>query len=205
MIKLVIYDCDGVLVDSTESILTYYSWMADKCGIGPIDWTENDIRSIALSYADKDILEVLAKGNQELYAKMLHISKTDAPANDFTKMTMFDDLVEGLEIVKQCGMYTAICTNRGRSLPTLLDHFNIAKYFDMCVTSNDVTLPKPSPEGVFKICDNFGVSPQEVLFVGDSPTDYHAAKTAGAKFLSYRKELYGSDIIKNHKDIMVYL
>ncbi len=205
MIKLVIYDCDGVLVDSTESILTYYSWMAEKCGLPPIDWTEEDIRLIALSYADKDILEILAGGDKDLYNKMLHIAKNEAPPSDYSKMTLHDGLIEGLEIVKSLGLPIAICTNRGRSLPVLLNHFGIAKYFDFCITSNDVELPKPSPEGVHKICNHFGIEEKYTLFVGDSPTDYHASKTAGTQFVSFKKELYGSTIINNHNEIEKFL
>ena len=86
MIKAVVYDCDGVIVDSKESILAYYNRMMDRCGLPPIDWTEDEIRQKAFSMADKDILEVLSAGDKNLYNKMLEISRNDDVTASFDKI-----------------------------------------------------------------------------------------------------------------------
>ena len=83
--------------------------------------------------------------------------------------------------------------------------FNIREYFSYLITSRDVENPKPSPEGVYKICDYYKIEPKEVLFLGDSMTDYMAAKQSGAFFLSYKNHLHNAPIINDHKDIIKYL
>lgn len=201
MIKVVVYDCDGVIVESSQSILAYYDWMMKKCNLPPIDWTEKDIKQKALSMADKDILELLSKGDNNLYQKMLSISRDDEINNSFFNMTLEDNLIDGLTIVKNKNLPIAIFTNRGKSLPLLIKHFKIDKFFNFLVTSGDVSLPKPSPEGLIKISNYFNVETNELLFIGDSATDYYAAKNCGANFIAFKKPLYDSVIIYNHKEI----
>lgn len=205
MIKVVVYDCDGVIVDSSNSILAYYDWMMKKCNLPPIDWSEEELKEKALSMADRDILEVLSKGDKLLYEKMLNISRDDEINNSFSNMVLQDDLEEGLKIVKNNNLPIAIFTNRGKSLPLLIKYFNIEQYFSMLVTSNDVSEPKPSPEGLIKISDYFNVKTDEILFIGDSPTDYYAAKRCGANFIAFKKALYDSVVIENHRDIEKFI
>lgn len=205
MIKVVVYDCDGVIVDSSNSILAYYDWMMKKCNLPPIDWSEEELKEKALSMADRDILEVLSKGDKLLYEKMLNISRDDEINNSFSNMVLQDDLEEGLKIVKNNNLPIAIFTNRGKSLPLLIKYFNIEQYFSMLVTSNDVSEPKPSPEGLIKISDYFRVKTDEILFIGDSPTDYYAAKRCGANFIAFKKALYDSVVIENHRDIEKFI
>ena len=45
--------------------------------------------------------------------------------------------------------------------------------------ADTVPEPKPSPEGLFKCCQEIGVSPQRCVYVGDSPSDAIAAKASG--------------------------
>lgn len=202
MIKAVVYDCDGVIVDSKESILAYYNRMMDRCGLPPIDWTEDEIRQKAFSMADKDILEVLSAGDKNLYNKMLEISRNDDVTASFDKIVLEEGIIEGLEAVKQIGIPMAVFTNRGRSLPLLLEHFGIKDYFSILVTSADVSLPKPSAEGLLKICSYFNTAPKEILFIGDSPTDYQAALSCGAKFAAFKNTLWDAPVIYNHKEII---
>lgn len=205
MIKVVVYDCDGVIVDSSNSILAYYDWMMKKCNLPPIDWSEEELKEKALSMADRDILEVLSKGDKLLYEKMLNISRDDEINNSFSNMVLQDGIEEGLKIIKNSNLPISIFTNRGKSLPLLIKYFNIEKYFSMLVTSNDVSEPKPSPEGLIKISDYFNVKTDEILFIGDSPTDYYAAKRCGANFIAFKKALYDSVVIENHRDIEKFI
>ena len=79
----------------------------------------------------------------------------------------------------------AVHTNRrfeGRQ--TVLDIFGLPTYFDPVVAA-DTAAPKPSPEGTRHICSAWGVSPETVLFVGDSEHDKEAARGAGVVFAAF--------------------
>lgn len=205
MIKLVVYDCDGVLVDSGGVILTYYNWVMEKCGLPKIDWTQGALRTQIMSMADRDMLEILSGGDPALFQKMLDIAKNEPNDIGFDSMVMETDLIKGLDYVREKGLPMAVLTNRGRSLPHLLRYFKIEDYFRMLVTARDVTHPKPSPEGLMKICSAFEVNPSEIIYIGDSPTDYEAARACGAPFLAYKKKLGDAPVIYGHTEIEKYL
>ena len=65
-IKAVIYDCDGVIVNSDNAIISYYSWLAKKSGVEIPDWSDEHFKRIVLSYTEDDIIEVISKGNQQI-------------------------------------------------------------------------------------------------------------------------------------------
>lgn len=204
-IKVVIYDCDGVIVNSDNAILKYYSWLAEVSGVSMPDFSDEKFKRIVLSYTEDGIIDVISNGNDSIKSKLYHTIKTVPYQSGFEDIIMEPTLKNGLEIVKQHGVAMAVDTNRGRSLSELLIYFNIREYFSYLVTSRDVENPKPNPEGVYKICEFYSVEPREVLFIGDSMTDYQAAKSSGANFLAYKNTLNEAPIIFDHKDVEKYL
>lgn len=204
-IKVVIYDCDGVIVNSDNAILKYYSWLAKISGVTMPDFSDEKFKRIVLSYTEDGIIDVISNGDESIKNKLYHTIKTVPYKSGFEDIILEPTLKDGLEIVKKRGIFMAVDTNRGRSLADLLTYFNIREYFSYLVTSRDVENPKPNPEGVYKICEYYNVEPREVLFIGDSMTDYHAAKSSGAKFIAYKNTLNEAPVIDNHKDVEKYL
>ena len=60
----------------------------------------------------------------------------------------------------------------------------------MLVTSDDVKNMKPDPEGISKACDEIGVFPQNVIYVGDHIKDMIAAVKAGCLPIACRYGYY---------------
>lgn len=204
-IKAVIYDCDGVIVNSDNAIISYYSWLAEKSGVEIPDWSDENFKRMVLSYTESGIVDVISKGNPEIKERIYKIIKTESYKSGFEDITFEETLVAALDLLKENGIFMAVDTNRGHSLLSLLTYFNIQEYFSCLITSWDVSSPKPDPEGVYKICDYYKIEPKEVIFVGDSMTDYMAAKQSGAFFVSYKNKLNNAPIIYDHKDIVKYL
>ncbi len=204
-IKAVIYDCDGVIVNSDDSIINYYTWLSEKSGIIMPDINNDEFKRVILSYTEKDIINVLSGGNKEIMEKMYYIINNETYSAGYEGITLEPTLIDGLNIVKEKGLLMAVDTNRGYSLSSLLIHYNIRDYFSYLITSRDVEKPKPHPEGVYKICDYFKIKPEEALFIGDSHTDYYAAAKSGAVFVSFKNKLENAPVIYNHKDIINYL
>lgn len=204
-IKAVIYDCDGVIVNSDNAIISYYSWLAEKSGIEIPDWSDEKFKRIVLSYTEDGIIDVISNGDIKIKEKIYKIIKTEQYKSGFEDIILEETLPDALNMLKEKGIFIAVDTNRGRSLSDLLTYFNIREYFTCLITSRDVANPKPSPEGVYKICEYYNIEPKEILFLGDSMTDYHAAKQSGAFFLSYKNHLNNAPIINDHKDIIKYL
>lgn len=106
-------------------------------------------------------------------------------------------LVEILTLAKS-RYKTALATNRMVSTRELLAHFHIEKFFDLVVSAADVQHPKPHPESMEKILNTFGISPREVLYVGDSAVDEALAKATGVFFVAYKNESLSAHHHINH-------
>ena len=100
-------------------------------------------------------------------------------------MRMEPGLVPLLETLRP-RFKTAVATNRTDTMARVLAENHIDHLFDLVVCALDVQHPKPHPEALVKVIDHFSVSPDEVVYVGDSPVDEMAAKAAGVAFVAYR-------------------
>ncbi|HEV2299618.1 MAG TPA: HAD-IA family hydrolase [Candidatus Acidoferrales bacterium] len=76
----------------------------------------------------------------------------------------------------------AIFTGRTRDeLDHTLERFDVRKFFSRIVTVEDVTRPKPEPDGLMQILD--GRLASLALYAGDNVDDAAAARTAGVAFV----------------------
>jgi HAD superfamily hydrolase (TIGR01509 family) len=77
------------------------------------------------------------------------------------------------------GLRLGIATSSGRALP-FLDRWGVRHLFSGIVGREDVAIRKPHPEPVLKCLGHLGLSPREVVYVGDSPIDIRAGRAAGS-------------------------
>ncbi|RKN86574.1 HAD family hydrolase [Paenibacillus ginsengarvi] len=82
--------------------------------------------------------------------------------------------------LKSKGYRMGIVTGKGRdSLDISLDRLGMTDYFDVTVSGDEMTKPKPDPEGVLTAMQALGAEKDETLFIGDSEADMRAGKGAG--------------------------
>lgn len=201
MLKLVIFDCDGVIINSEDAILHYYNNVLIGAGYSAIDRADKYLLSGVLSMADKDIMRLLAKDDAVKLEKLYQSAKQVYKANEYGNIVLSDGLKELLDKLKTNNIKLAVLTNRGSSLPSLLKHFGVYDYFDKMITSADVLTPKPDPEGLNSILDHFKISKADAIFIGDAEPDYYAAKAGKVQFYSYRKANNDAHVINNFSDI----
>ena len=85
----------------------------------------------------------------------------------------------------------------------IMEHFHLWPFFEMVVTALDVKNPKPHPESVEKILQEFNLSKEETVFVGDSEVDQQTAKSSGVKFVAYKnREIVSDAYIGDHLDLL---
>jgi phosphoglycolate phosphatase len=94
-------------------------------------------------------------------------------------------LIDFLETIRPA-IKTAVSTNRSTTIGQVLKSFALESYFDLVISSLDVTRPKPDPESVLKILDFFQVGPEQCLYIGDSEVDVQTAGGAGVPFAAYK-------------------
>jgi HAD superfamily hydrolase (TIGR01509 family) len=96
----------------------------------------------------------------------------------------------------------AVATNRGISMLSILEHFELSGFFQTVVTTRDVKNPKPAPDMLHEASKRLQLAPQQLLFVGDSELDQAAARSAGMPFAVYRGDLQADMRITHHGELV---
>jgi HAD superfamily hydrolase (TIGR01509 family) len=195
--KVIAFDCDGVLFDTAESNRAYYNALRNQLGMP--DMTEEEF-SFAHMHTVTETLAYLFRSPQaRLKAEAVKAQMSYTPFVAAMKMEpALMPLLKKLRPVYK----TAVATNRTDSMPTLLREHDISPYFDLIVSANDVPRPKPYPDQLLRLLDYFNVSPNEMLYVGDSKVDEAAAQSAHVPLIAYdNRSLSAKYHIRSLKEI----
>jgi HAD superfamily hydrolase (TIGR01509 family) len=196
-IKVVAFDCDGVLLDTERANRAYYNHLLEHFGRPSMTEAQFSYvhmhtldESLAFLFSDPDSLKASRSYRKSMdYARYLSL------------LSVEPHLVALLEKIRP-KLRTAIATNRTDTLKRLLDEFQLNGYFDLVVTANDVKRPKPHPDALLKILEYFSIQPHQAIYVGDSQLDELAAKAAGIPLVAYRnKALSSSYHIQNLQEL----
>jgi len=202
-IRCVIYDCDGVLFDSIEANMKLYN---DLCAsVGRSLLREEEIQYVHTHTVYEAIHFIFGKGN-ELEKKALEALKQVDLRNYIVYLKMEPHLFQALNRLKENGILRVINTNRTTSMKHIMDRFDLWPFFDMVVTALDVKHPKPNPESIEKILQNFNFKKEEVVFIGDSEVDQQTARSSGVQFIAYKNGAIEADYhLDDHLDLLNFL
>jgi HAD superfamily hydrolase (TIGR01509 family) len=173
----ILFDMDGVLVDSLDAW-----WKALNNALQIFKHQRITRDEFIHTYWGHDL-----KAN----LRRLHLNPEVA---QFCNITYGDHLEhvsiypETRATLMSLGSYRkAVITNTPTDCALqILQKFDIEQYFDVVVTSDDVTKSKPDPEIVFKACELLGVDVKKVLLIGDTTSDVKAAQAAGCMMVGLR-------------------
>lgn len=187
-VKVVAFDCDGVLFDTEQANRAYYSSILQHFGKPAV--TDEQFTFVHMH----TVLESLAYlfPDEKLLAAAHVFRKGVDYRQYFSYLTMEPHLISLLEKLRP-QFKTAIATNRTDTMNRLLAEFNLDGYFDLVVTASDVERPKPHPDVLLKILNYFDLPPHQVLYVGDSPLDELAARAAAIPLVAYRNPELSAD------------
>jgi phosphoglycolate phosphatase len=200
-LKVIIYDCDGVLIDSRRSNEAFYNHILARFGLPPL--TPAQLDRVHVSTA-RDAVDLLFQGSPQRQAAQDYQLQIDN--------TPFIALIEAEPHVREVltqlrpAYHTAIATNRGKSLPLVLRRLKLADLFDLTVSCYDVKEPKPHPECLLKVLAHFRVAPPEAIYIGDAAVDAQVARAAGVAFAAYKNPRLAADYhLQDHLELLKIL
>ena len=183
----VIFDCDGVMFDSRRSNINFYNHLLSHFGLPLL--RDEQVAYIHMATADESVRYIFRGTPYLEQALAYRLQMNYIPF--IQDMIPEPGLGELLALLKpKCGL--AVATNRSNTIGKVLESYGLADYFDIVVSSLDVTRPKPHPESLFKILDFFSIRPDQALYVGDSPVDAETAKAASVPFVAYKNRNLGA-------------
>jgi HAD superfamily hydrolase (TIGR01509 family) len=174
MIKLIIFDLDGVLV---EAKTIHFEALNEALGEKySIEWGEHLSKYDGLKTSQK--LEMLTKERglpSNLY-ESVWTQKQKLTLNKLSSLRPSDEIYNCIKKLSDEGFKIACCSNSIRkTILTVLSKLNIIEFFDLILSNEDVKNSKPHPEIYWKAMSTIGALPDETLIVEDSPFGLLAA------------------------------
>lgn len=177
----VIYDCDGVMIDSREANRAFYNRVLAALGLAPMSREQEGYAFMATAgEALRRMVPQHLHGDIERAARTVDYWRDVMPLARL--MPGFRAFIGRLHAR---GLRQAIDTNRtAEGIQRVLDFFALPPYFEPVISASCAP-PKPSPAGAEQVCRAWGVQPGQMLFVGDSTNDMEAALGAGMVFAAF--------------------
>ena len=193
MINLIIFDLDGVLVDSKEIHFNALNLALDEFG---------DDYMISRKEQDTIFEGLTTKGKLDILTKLKGLSpdlhedvwsrKQDYTAKLFESISQDKDLIDLFKFIRSNGIGIAVASNSIRkTLNTCLQYLGVAELIDYSLSNEDVRLPKPDPQIYHKCMDYMMIDEDHTVIFEDSEIGLKAAIASGARVekVENRKDL----------------
>jgi len=198
LLKTVLFDLDGTLIDSIPLIKASFIHTFNQLGI---PWGNGEVlgtiglplRDVAKHYApgnEERFLDVYAKYQQDVQQEMLH---------------PFPGAIDSLIHIRKKGYLTGVVTSKRRK-PTResLNITGLNDFLDVVVTVEDANQPKPHPDGLLNALKQLSVPPAEAVYIGDSIYDIMTGKNAGTSTIGVTWGIAAKkDLANQHPDFLV--
>ncbi|MBB6546969.1 HAD family hydrolase [Nonomuraea rubra] len=193
------FDLDGTLVDTMMSVPTAY---ADTIGAldGPVISPQDVVAAWNLGPTPAVLAHFLGRSasaeDLECFYRHLDVAAANVHA--------FPGVVDLLGALSRAGHPLGVFTSATRRAATLmLANAGLKGLFSVVVCGDEVSHPKPSPEGLELACRLLGVEATAAVYVGDAEVDLHCARRAGARGIHASWSLVGtvracSDLTAQH-------
>lgn len=183
MIKGVIFDMDGLMIDSERVTFYWYRQYLKKIGK---DMTEEFYKNLLGKTKDscKDIM-LEEYGHNFEYDKCLKwVHDQMAIQFETVGVPVKKGLISLLKYLKDNGYKTMVATSSDRNrVDVILKNAGIDIYFDGAICGDEVEHGKPDPEVFLKACDKIDIKPEEGLVIEDSEAGIKAAHNGKIKVI----------------------
>jgi HAD superfamily hydrolase (TIGR01549 family) len=180
MIKAVIFDMDGVLVDSLDAWFSMFNRALMHFEKKKISKEEFNNRVWAVNF-NKTAKEYFSVDRSEI---IQFFNKTKKEM--VKEILMMEGAKQTLEILQKEGKHLSIATNTHSELATeMLKKLGLLKYFDFVLGGDSVANGKPEPDLLLKTISLLKLDKKEAMFIGDTVWDKIAAQRANVYFIGF--------------------
>jgi HAD superfamily hydrolase (TIGR01509 family) len=183
--RLVVFDLDGVLVDSKDIHFVALNSALESIRPGSsIEKSEHLARFDGLDTRSKlrKLIESGCISPEEL--EDVWALKQRFTASAFEDLPVDDELVSIFRELKSRDLLLAVASNSIRTtVTTAIGALGLGEFVDFYLGNEDVTSPKPHPEVYWRTMMHFRTVPEETLIVEDSPVGRESARRSGARTL----------------------
>lgn len=186
MIKLCIFDLDGTLTDTIESLTYSVDKTLKEMGLSEItgEQCQSFVGNGARYLMDKSIRAAGDEDGERLDEAM-EIYGRIFDENCTYHVTPYDGIVDMLSELHKREIHLAVLSNKPHRQTVKVAQTIFGKdAFDVVQGQKEGIKRKPAPDGIYAVLDKLSVSKEECLYVGDSEVDIATGKNAGVKTVS---------------------
>lgn len=179
MVKAVIFDMDGLLLDTEKLLVKYWVQAANEMGFPMTREHALYLRSLHRSYAVPYLKEQFGEGFDyiKVRSRRMELMQDYFAQNP---LELKKGAVELLDYLKSQGIRSAVCTATDyERVKNYLSQVGIFGRFDKIICAAMVQRGKPSPEIYLYAAEQLGLSPSECMALEDSPNGVKSASGAG--------------------------
>lgn len=182
--RAILFDLDGTLIDSAPDIAASVNELLSRHDFPALSLAE--VKSMIGNGLKKLVERAFAASGRTLSAGELEIAGSEMTAiyrQNLTRLTcLLPGAQEAITRFHVAGIPLGVVTNKPQvATREILLHFGLTDRLGVIVGGDAVSHMKPAPDALLLALDRLGVQPSEALMVGDSVTDFEAARTAGVK------------------------
>jgi len=200
-INLLVFDLDGTLVDSSDTIYKSTIKTFDILNINNNLKKEELDKKIGAHFVD-----IFEEFNIPVPDFEGFISVYKNVYFDFIDhSTLYPAVAETLSELKKHYKVGLLTTKAQDQADLIINHFGLRSYFNYVMGRRDGFPVKPAPEPYLQICNDLNIQSTRSMMIGDSEMDIQCGKNAGAYTTAvtygYRKEI---ELVEQNPDHIIY-
>ncbi len=177
MVKGVIFDLDGTLIDTIEGLANSTNFALEQYGF-PTHSVEK-YRSFVGNGVGKLVERALPDGKKNMKTEVRAVFEKNYAETMLSSMPVYDGIEELIKYLREKNIKLAVNTNKLDIFAKPMIKAVFGDVFETVLGETNEFPRKPEPDAVNFIIEKMGIKKEECIFVGDSQVDIETAKNAG--------------------------